>query len=372
MKKIRLLTISPTCERGGSDINLLRLLKNLDKNEYEILHLIPYAGPIIDELKNAGVRVEVVDMPRIRFFKNPLKYIIVLLRFFPAVFRIRNIIVDNGIDIVCTSSMVNLYGALAARFAHRPHILMVHEYLFILRLVSPYFYHLSEKIICCSRMASQMFKKNGKVLVRHLGLDLDEFSPDINTDAIGQELRTHGKLISMFCRFAPWKGPEVFIRAANYIKSDVKFIIFGEPVIGKESYLIKLKKTIEQLGLKDKVFINSENNKNIPQIMAISDIIVHASLRPEPFGLVIIEAMAMGKPVIASKLGAPQEIITDGEDGILLEPGNPKTLALAISRLLQEPEFAKNMAAKAREKVVQNFDIRKYAEEFDAIFKSMA
>jgi len=371
MKKIRLLTISPTCEIGGSDINLLRLLKNLDRNEYDILHLIPYSGPLLDEFRNAGVRVKILDMPRIRLFKNPLRYIIVLLKFFPTVFKIKKIIEDYEIDIVCTSSMVNLYGALAARFAHRPHILMVGEYLFILRLVSPYFYHLSEKIICCNSMTSQMFKKSDKVLVRYFSVDLDEFRPNIDTKTVREKLGIRGKLVCMVTRLATWKGIEVFIRAANYIKDDVKFIIFGEAVKDRERYVVKLKKMIELLGLKDKVLIITGEYKNIPQFIAASDIVVHASLRPEPFGLVIIEAMAMKKPVIASRLGGPQEIITEGVDGILLDPGNPKALAMAISRLLQEPEFAKDMAAKAREKVRQKFDIKKYAKDFDAILKSM-
>lgn len=128
---------------------------------------------------------------------------------------------------------------------------------------------------------------------------------------------------------------------------------------------------IEQFRLKDKVLIITGEHKNISQFIAASDIVVHASLRPEPFGLVIIDAMAMKKPVIASRLGGPQEIITEGVDGILLDPGNPKILAMAISRLLQEPEFAKDMAAKARERTKQKFDIKKYAKDFDAIFKSM-
>lgn len=371
MKKIRLLTISPTCERGGSDINLLRLLKNLDRNEYDILHLIPYPGPLLDEFRNAGVRVEIVDMPRIRLFKNPLRYIIVLLKFLPTVFKIKKIIEDYEIDIVCTSSMVNLYGALAARFAHRPHILMAVEYLPVLKLVSPYFYFLSEKIICCSSMVSRMFKKSDKVLVRYPGVDLEEFRPNIDTQSLRERLGISGSLVSMVTRLAGWKGVEVFIRAANYIKDDVKFIILGEAVKGRERYVVKLKKMIEQFRLKDKVLIITGEHKNISQFIAASDIVVHASLRPEPFGLVIIDAMAMKKPVIASRLGGPQEIITEGVDGILLDPGNPKILAMAISRLLQEPEFAKDMAAKARERTKQKFDIKKYAKDFDAIFKSM-
>ncbi len=369
MNKIKLLTISATCETGGSDINLFRLLKSLDRNEYDIFHLIPYAGSLADEFRNAGVRVKIADMPRIRFFKNPLRYIIVLLKFFPTVFKIKSIIEDYKIDIVCTSSMVNLYGVLAARLARRPHILIAGEYLFPLRLASPYFYFFSEKIICCSNLVSSMFKKSNKVLVKQHGLDLDEFSPNVSAKSLRNELGVSGGLVSMITRLARWKGVEVFIRAANYIELDVNFIIFTESVIGREKYLVKLKKMIQKLNLQKKVFIRSDKDKNIPQIMAASDIIVHASLRPEPFGLVIIEAMAMQKPVIASKLGGPLEIISDGVDGLLVEPGNPRILASAISMLLQDQKRAREIGINARKKVVKRFDLKGYASSLDRIFK---
>jgi len=248
---------------------------------------------------------------------------------------------------------------------------MAVEYLPVLKLVSPYFYSLSEKIICCSSMVSRMFKKSDKVLVRYPGVDLEEFRPNTDTQSLRERLGISGSLVSMVTRLAGWKGVEVFIRAANYIKGDVKFIIFAEVVVGKERYAIKLERLIGQLRLKDRVRVTTTEYKNIPKIIAASDIIVHASLRPEPFGLVVIEAMATGKPVIAPRLGGPLEIISDGVDGILIEPGNPRVLAQAISRLLQEPEFTKDIAVKAREKARQKFDIRKYAKDFDTIFKSM-
>lgn len=369
MKKIRLLTISATCESGGSDINLLRLLKNLDKNEYDILHLIPYPGPLADEFRNAAVGLEIVDMPRIRLFKNPLRYIIVLLKFFPTVFKIKNIISDNHIDIVCTSSMVNLYGALAARLAHKPHILVSGEYLFILKLFSPYFYFLSEKIVCCSNIVSTMFPKSNKVTVIPHGIDLDEFSPDINGKSIRGEFGVSGSLVGMITRLAPWKGIEVFIKAANYIDKDITFAVIADPVIGKEKYALKLKKIIERLGLKERVLIKSVEYKRIPEVLAAFDIVVHASLRPEPFGLIIIEAMAAGKPVIASRLGGPLEIITEEIDGILIEPGNPSILASAISRLLQDHKTAQEMSRKAREKVIEKFNLKEYARSLDVIFR---
>lgn len=371
MKKIRLLTISPISEIGGSDITLIRLLRNLDKSEYEILHLMPYTGVLIDEFRNSGAKVEIIDMPRIRLFKNPLKYIIVLLKLFPTVFKIKSLIEDCKIDIVCTFSMSSLYGALAAKLAKRPHVLIANEYLFIFRLVSRYFYLISEKIICCSNLVSNMFKKSDKIMVIPPGIDLHEFSGQINGEKIRQELGVSGNLVSMVTRLAAWKGVEIFIKAASHVKGDTKFVIFAQLVMGRERYLVELEAMIEKFGLKDRVLIKAGGNKNIPQVMAASDIMVHASLRPEPFGLVIIEAMAMQKPVIASKLGAPLEIITDGLDGKLIEPGNPEILAAAISSLLENHEMAKEMGLCAREKVTRDFDIINFVHRMDMIFKAI-
>lgn len=369
MNKIRLLTISATCERGGSDINLLRLLRSLDKNEYDILHLVPYAGPLMDEFRNADVGLEIVDMPRIRVFKNPLKYITFIFKFFPTVLKIKRIIVCNQIDLVCTSSMVNLYGALAAKLAHRPHILVTGEYLSILKLFSTYFYLLSEKVVCSSNIVSTMFPKSTKITVLPHGIDLNEFSPDISSKGIKEELGVSGSLVSMITRLAPWKGVEVFIKAARFLDKDVKCAIIAEPVVGKERYALKLEKIIERLGLKERVLIKSEEYKNISKVMAASDIVVHASFRPEAFGLIIIEAMATGKPVIASKVGGPLEIIKDGIDGVLIEPRNPRVLAAAISDLLANPDRAEEIGRKAREKVIEKFDLRGYACSLDKIFK---
>lgn len=371
MKKIRLLTISHISEIGGSDITLLRLLRNLDKDEYEILHLMPYPGPLIDEFRSAGIRVEIIDMPRIRLFKNPLKYIIVLLRFFPTVFKIKNIIEDCKIDIICTFSMSSLYGALAAKLANRPHVLMANEYLSVLRLVSHYFYFLSEKVICCSSIVSTMFKKSNKIMVIPPGIDLHEFSAQVNKEKVRQDLGVNGNLVSMVTRLTPWKGVEIFIKAASYVKGNTKFAIFGQPVMGRERYLCKLERLIEKLGLRDRVLIKAGGNKDIAQVMAASDIIVHASLRPEPFGLVIIEAMAMQKPIIASRLGAPLEIISDGVDGKLIEPGNPKALAAAISTLLENHAMALEMGLYARKKVTRDFDIKNFVHNLDIIFKTI-
>ena len=372
MRKVRLLTISPTCEIGGGDINLLRILRSLDKNEYSIIHLFPYAGPMTEEFKKAGIEVKIVDMPRMRIFKNPFRYLIFAFVFLPTVFTIKKIIQDNEIDIVCTSTMANLYGCLAAYLSKKPHILIAGEYLPIFRILSVYFYLLSDSIVCCSSLVKSMFKKNKKVLVIPPSIDPEEFSPEINGERIKKELGINGNLISMVTRIDKWKGVEVFIKAASYVKKEVRFIIFGQAIRGKESYIEKLERLILRLGLKETVSIKvgEYNYDETPQILAASDVVVHASVRHEPFGMVIIEAMAVAKPVIASKLGGPLEIINDGVDGMLIEPSNPRVLADKILMLLENPVFAKSMGKKAREKVEEKFNLRECAKKYDALFKT--
>src|SRR5712692_12111612 len=90
--------------------------------------------------------------------------------------------------------------------------------------------------------------------------------------------------------------------------------------------------------------------------MNACDIVVHASVEPEPWGLVVAEAMAAGRPVIASAAGGPVEMITSGEDGLLVEPGGPEDLAAAIESLLRDPQRRQAMGESARLRAFEFFD----------------
>lgn len=369
LKKIRLLTINATCEIGGSDTNLLRLFKRLNRDEYHIIHLVPYRGALFEDYRSLGIDIRVIDMPRIRIFRNPLNYLKVALKFLPTVARIKRVIEQEEIDIVITVSMVAPYGALAARLAAKPHILMATEYLFILKLIAGYFLAFSEKIICCSRMVASMFGKSKKVTVLYPGAELRGFDAAISPQGLKAGYGPGAKLVSMVSRLAPWKGIEVFIKAAALVKTDAKFVIFGAPVLHKEDYLKHLERKIAELHLQNKVFVRTDIQKDVDSAIMASDIIVHASIRPEPFGLIITDAMAMQKPVIAAGLGGPLEIIHDGIDGLLVNPGKPELLAGAIERLLSDEHLAEGLAAQAV-KSVKRFDVSQYAASFDAIVKS--
>ena len=98
------------------------------------------------------------------------------------------------------------------------------------------------------------------------------------------------------------------------------------------------------------------------------DVVVHASVRPEPFGMVIIEAMAMGKPVVATEGGGPSEIITHGKSGILVPRGDSESLASAIRMLLENPIYAKELGEAGRRVVVERFTSSQQAQEIMRIY----
>ena len=170
-----------------------------------------------------------------------------------------------------------------------------------------------------------------------------------------------GALIGMVGRLQRWKGMHVFVSAmarVHHARPDVRAVIVGAPHETEPGYAAELQRQSGALGL-DRVVTFAGFQRNIPEWMQAMDVIVHASDR-EPFGIVVIEAMALGKPVIAGAGGGPAEIITDGVDGLLAQYGDAGSLASAILRYLDDRALAARLGAAARLRAAA-FDDRTYA-----------
>lgn len=106
-------------------------------------------------------------------------------------------------------------------------------------------------------------------------------------------------------------------------------------------------------------------------MMKLMDVIVHASNRPEPFGMDIIEGMAMEKPVVATRGGGPIDTVIEGETGYLVEMGDPNSLGRAIVSLLRQPELARQMGQQGRARAEEAFSAERYAAQMESIFKTL-
>lgn len=140
---------------------------------------------------------------------------------------------------------------------------------------------------------------------------------------------------------------------------DAHCVVVGGPHAPEPEYPPFLESQIRTLHLESQVTLAGLQH-NIPEWMQAMDVIVHASDH-EPFGIVVIEALALGKPVIAGDAAGPTEIITEGVNGLLAPYGNAPALAQAVNRYLGQPEFAARMGIAARARA-QEFSTERYAQ----------
>jgi glycosyltransferase involved in cell wall biosynthesis len=125
-----------------------------------------------------------------------------------------------------------------------------------------------------------------------------------------------------------------------------------------------------ELGLKGRVHFLGWRYRldDIPAVMASLDVFSHTAVAPEPFGLVLIEAMAMGCPVVAARAGGPVEIVEDGVSGLLAGVGDARAHAEAICGLLANPDYRRRIATAGRARVEQNFSLRAFQDRLGRLY----
>ena len=127
---------------------------------------------------------------------------------------------------------------------------------------------------------------------------------------------------------------------------------------------------VDESGFSDRILMTGYI-EDVSGIYSMMDVSVHASIRPEPFGLVIIEAMVNAVPVIASDLGAPKEIITDSVNGYIINPESSEKLAETIINLLSDVELRDRIGNKGRDHVLENYQVKRYAHTVEKIYSEV-
>ncbi|MCF2649151.1 MULTISPECIES: glycosyltransferase family 4 protein [Bacillaceae] len=167
--------------------------------------------------------------------------------------------------------------------------------------------------------------------------------------------------VAIIGQIARWKGQDVFIKAAKLLHPkypEIKFLLIGDVLFEKEEEL-QFKNHLLDLA-KDCDYIEFLGHReNVLELLKDIDILVHASVREEPFGRVIIEGMASKIPVIAAKIGGPLEIIEDGISGILYEPGNVRNLVSKLNGLIEDEHLYKSIASGGNKRFLEKFSLKK-------------
>jgi len=182
--------------------------------------------------------------------------------------------------------------------------------------------------------------------------------------------------VGLVATFARWKGHKVFLRALAQLPSSipVRGYIIGAPIyqtIGSQWSIEELEQEVQRLGLAGKVGFTGFL-PDPPAAMRSLDIVVHASSQPEPFGMVIIEAMACGAAVIASQAGGAAELFVDGETALAHQPADVAALAKQIDRLVRDKALRQRLAKSGRASAERLFDAKRLAQQLALLYRESA
>lgn len=366
MRKIKLLHIISRLDIGGMERQLLALVSNSNREKFEV-DIVYFQGDgyLKSEFESLGCRVRKINAfgpwdisicPRLYFY-----------------------IKRNRYDIIHTHSLkADLWGAIAGGLANMPMVVStVHNEeqilkIPILKLLEGWVVNrLDDFIIAVSDGVKRFLVREAgfpidKIRVVRYGIDPSDIEIDMKKN-IRQELgiENDAPLIGCVGRLISQKGHKYIIEAARKVIENfpkVRFLIVGkgplEKMLKRMSRDLKISSSIIFTGFREDVY----------SIIDKLDLLILPSLW-EGFGLVLLEAMALGKPIVATNVGGIPEVVKDGEAGILIPPKDSDALANAIIKLLKDKQLAKRMGEAGRKRVEEYFQANRMAEEIKEIYE---
>ncbi len=369
MKKnlpVKILYLITDLGIGGAEQLLLLTLKNLNRQKYIPTVCCFYRGQLADEIEDLGIKV--IDLKMGNKFN-----ILSLLRLYP-------LLKKGKFDIVHTHLFhANIVGRIMARLCGVPVVISTLHYafsyngnlgIFLERLTA----RLADRIIVVSGAAKRFCIKEigipqDKIRLIYNGIDVD-MGKSILTDksAIRTQLSLNNDFI-LGCvgRFNEVKGHYYLIKAAaEVIKvyGKIKVLLIGSGPLGKY-----LRAVADKMGISGHI-IFLDNRRDIPQVLDSLDLYILPSLQ-EGLSITLLEALAMGKPVIATAVGGNPEVIVDGQSGLLIPPKDYRALAEAIISLLNNREKAKDLGLRAMERVSEKFNIKNTVRETESLYETV-
>lgn len=381
-----ILYLHTTSEIGGSDVSLVRLVEGLNRDRYSVIVALPSDGPLVPRLRAAGARVEIMPVLLKLTSRRGAAYLATFAVNYPrAIAALVQLIRRERVGLVHTNTIHNLYGVAAARIAGVPHVWHFREIVWqsgLLRRVELTMARWwSTRIIVTSNAIAGMYGAERSWPVQLVrvpnGVEADRFSPGDGSRVRAELNVTAGQpLVGIVCRLDAWKGVDDFLEAAAEVAvadHEAAFAVIGGPIIGQESYEDALKTRARELGLGGRVRFSGwrYSPAEMPDVHRALDVLVLASREPEPFGLVLLEAMATAKPVIATAHGGPLDIVEDGRTGDLVPPADPPSMARAIIALLRDPVRCARLGARGRERVLEHYTAEQYVAGVEAVYREL-
>ncbi len=397
-----------TAKWSGGEIALLRTLEALDRTRVTPIVVLAEEGPFAERLREAQIETHILPLSgQAREVRKDslgggalMRHAGAGVAFIRYAFTIARFAKQQRAFVLhCNSLKADIYGALAGRIAGIPVIWHVRDHidpsylpgpavrvLRTLARTTPAFViaiseSVLEKLFPDPEDRKRQLARRAQVI--HDGLAERELGTPAPIPAA--QWKHDPPHVGIVGRFVAWKGQHIFLQAAQQLQmlgkagdnettsdsagTDAVFLLVGKPMFGESEYEEELKRIAAPLG-NSVQFLGFRSD--VPAILRDLDIFVHASTTPEPFGQVVIEAMAEGIPVIASDGGGIREIIEEGVSGLRTPMGDAEGLAKALGRLLADPVRGNQMARAAHERVRKHFTASQNARKVEAVYEKLA
>ena len=359
------LVAHPSADLYGADLQLVESVRGLTAAGWRVEVSLPGPGPLQERLREAGAQVGVLDVPVLRkALLSPAGLVRLALgcaRALPAMVRLLR---RTGPDVVYVNTVTVPLWLVAARLARRPALCHVHEAeddaprLVSVLLNAPLL--LSRTVVVNSRAAAATLLRAvpplaARTEVVHNGVPGPDHEPAPPAPAAGP------RRVVLVGRLSPRKGTDVAVEAVALLRAagrDVELELCGSVFPGYEWFEDQLRARIAAPELAGSVRLAGYTSPTWPALARAEVVLVPS--RAEPFGNAAVEAQLAGRPLVASAVQGLQEIVTPGETGLLVPPGDAQALADAVATLLDDPALARELAAAGQASARRQFTTDRY------------
>ena len=384
-----ILIIHQSAELYGSDKTMLYFLSELDKTKYLPIIVLPFDGPLKSELEKNNIKVVIAPVLKIyrKMFtpKNIFKFI---KEYYQGIKALDSLNKQYKFDLVYTHTLAALIGILFAKKRKIKHLWHVQEIIAKPKILNFLFKRslsldCNHKVVYDSIATMNFWIENNQKLANKSeavwnGVETKNIKSftDFEIQEVRENFFFSSKdeiVISLIGRINSWKGQQLLLKSFNQLVkkyNNIKLVYLGSAPPNQENFEIELKNQILEFGLVNKVVV-IPFQKEIEKFWNSIDIAVVPSTEPEPFGMVVIEAMLAKKPVIASNHGGPTEIIIQNETGLLFEPNNHNSLSNALEKLIQDKQLRMLYGENGFNRVHTTFSLESHVNHFEKIFDEL-
>ncbi|HEV8617609.1 MAG TPA: glycosyltransferase family 4 protein [Methylomirabilota bacterium] len=366
----RVLFLDAGLGLGGAEHSLLLLLGGLRRSGVHATVAVLGSGPFQRRLAELGIPTVELPLPSTlrrasRYRSGSVTRPWVAAASTIGALRIAALCRRLGVDLVHTNGLkMHVLGGVAGRLARTPVIWHLRDFPppgFAGRLIRSSATRLASLVLTNSDAVAASIGGGDRIRRVYNPIDVDRFHPGVSGKRVREELDLgDAPVVAMVAHLTPWKGHEQFLMIAREVVAALpaaRFLVAGGAIYetaGHQGYAAGLRARAEVLGVDRRVHFLGERD-DVPEILAAADVLVHCSIAPEPFGRVLAEAMAVGRPVVASRAGGIPEVVEDGQMGYLVPVGDVPTAARAVLRLLGSRELREAFGAAGRRRAVTRF-----------------